>query len=71
MSDDWTLTPSQLAWMESHHIKIMFAYRFDGLAFNVRIDELKADGFRDVFRAMGWDEAYDRYETMTAGPGDG
>lgn len=71
MADDWTLTIEQQAWMEARHRKIYAAYMWlaSRNEWNGRMlfAELKADGFKDVFGDMSWDEAYDRYEDAIEG----
>ena len=59
--DDWTLTADQMTFMFQHHNAIESAYASDDLEFLRQLAE--SDEYISVFGDMGWDEAYDRYET--------
>lgn len=63
MSDDFTLNAEQMAFMDSIEAAAEVADKEDDYAF---FDALVASQeWRALFGAMGWDQAYDRWE-MTA-----
>ena len=58
----WILNADQMTFMLQHHNAIETAYAANDIDF---LRELaKSDAYRKLFGEMGWDEAYDRYETM-------
>jgi predicted RNase H-like HicB family nuclease len=59
---DWTLNPDQLIFMLRHHNTIAAAFASEDLIY---LRDLAAStAFRATFGDMGFDEAWDRYETM-------
>lgn len=60
--DDWMLTPEQMLFMLQNHNIIERAFADDDLE---SLREFAAgEEFLALFGDMGFDEAYDRYETM-------
>ena len=59
--NDWTLTPHQMLFLMQNHNAIEKAYADDDLDFLRQFAESKV--FKDLFEDMGFDEAYDRYES--------
>jgi hypothetical protein len=60
--DDWTLNPEQVLFLMQNHNAIERAFEQDNLEF-LRSFAAKEE-FLVLFGDMGFDEAYDRYETM-------
>ena len=61
----WILNADQMTFMLQHHNVIEAAYSSNDLDF---LCELAAsEPYLAVFGHMGWDEAYDRYETLLEG----
>jgi hypothetical protein len=58
----WILNADQMTFMLQHHNVIEAAYASDDLDFLRRL--AASETYRGLFSDMGWDEAYDRYETM-------
>lgn len=61
-TDEWTLTPSQMLFLMQNHNTIEAAFAADDLEFLHQF--AASDEFIQLFGNMGFDEAYDRYETM-------
>lgn len=64
--DDWALDGDQLIFMLQHHNAIMDAIERDDDDFLLGL--AAADEFKILFGAMGWDEAFDRYEEALMHP---
>jgi hypothetical protein len=65
---DWSLTVEQMLFMTGHHNEIETAYEEDDLEY---LRQLAASNeFLIAFGEMGFDEAYDRYESILES-GDG
>lgn len=62
LEDYWALTPQQMLFLMQNHNAIEAAYMNDNVAFLRRFADTPE--FRATFGRMGFDEAYDRYETM-------
>lgn len=60
--DDWALTPEQMLFLMQNHNAIETAFAEDDLEFLRTF--AASDEFTTLFKDMGFDEAYDRYETM-------
>ncbi len=60
-TNEWTLTPHQMLFLMQNHNALEKAYGDNDLEFLRHFAE--SDMFKDLFRDMGFDEAYDRYET--------
>ena len=60
--DDWLLTPEQMLYLMQNHNLIERAFAEENMetlrAFAA------AEAFKNLFSDMGFDEAFDRYETM-------
>jgi hypothetical protein len=60
--NDWTLTPEQMLFLMQHNNAFESAYTNDDL------EALRAfassEDYLTLFGNMGFDEAYDRYETI-------
>ena len=65
--NEWTLSPQQMLFLMQNHNVLEKAYLDSDLDFLRQFAESKA--FKDLFGDMGFDEAYDRYET-TLGTSD-
>jgi len=61
-TDEWTLTPSQMLFLMQNHNIIEAAFAADDLEFLRQF--AASDEFIQLFGDTGFDEAYDRYETM-------
>jgi hypothetical protein len=59
---DWTLTPEQMLFLMQRHNVIEKAYANDDLESLRTL--ASSEEFTALFGSMGFDEAYDRYETM-------
>jgi hypothetical protein len=59
--DDWLLTSEQMLYMMRHHNPILEAYEREDWGFLRAL--AASDEYRSAFGAMGWDEAFDRYES--------
>ncbi|MEP6987376.1 MAG: hypothetical protein ABI970_17355 [Chloroflexota bacterium] len=65
-SNEWTLTSHQMLFLMQNQNAIEKAYADSNLDFLRQFAESKV--FKDLFGDMGFDEAYDRYEsTLEAG----
>ena len=62
IENDWTLNPEQMLFLMQNHNTIETAYAEDNLEFLRAF--ASSDEFVALFSNMGFDEAYDRYETM-------
>ena len=60
-SNEWTLNPHQMLFLMQNHNVIAAAYAEDNIEFLRQFAD--SDRFKDLFGDMGFDEAYDRYET--------
>lgn len=60
--NDWALTPEQMLFLMQRHNVIETAYANDDLESLRTLASSKE--FTALFGSMGFDEAYDRYETM-------
>ncbi|MEO8609712.1 MAG: hypothetical protein ABI690_17600 [Chloroflexota bacterium] len=60
--NDWTLTPEQILFLMQQHNVIETAFASDDLELLRTIAASK--DFMSLFGDMGFDEAYDHYETM-------
>jgi hypothetical protein len=59
---DWSLTPEQMLFLMQNHNALETAFAEDNLEF-LRMFA-SSEAFVNFFGSMGFDEAYDRYETM-------
>ena len=59
--NDWTLSSQQMLFLMQNHNVLEKAYAASDLDFLRQFAESKT--FKDLFGDMGFDEAYDRYET--------
>jgi hypothetical protein len=66
--DDWSLNPEQMLFLLQNHNAINRAFEQDDLEFLRAFAE--KEEFLALFGDMGFDEVYDRYETMLES-GDG
>ena len=63
--DSWSLDADQMIFMLQHHNPIEDAYERNDMDFLTQLEQ--SDEYIAAFGDMGWDEAYDRYETMIDG----
>jgi len=61
-ANEWTLNPRQMLFLMQNHNVLEKAYADNNLEFLRQFAE--SEDFKDLFGDMGFDEAYDRYETM-------
>jgi len=60
-SIEWTLTPHQMLFLMQNNNVIEAAYAEDNVEFLRQFAD--SEIFKNLFGDMGFDEAYDRYET--------
>lgn len=60
--DAWILNPEQMLFLMQNHNALETAYAEDNLEFLRAF--ASSEAFINLFGSMGFDEAYDRYETM-------
>lgn len=60
-SDEWTLSPQQMLYLMQNHNAIEKAYTENDLEYLRQF--AASESFKSLFADMGFDEAYDRYET--------
>lgn len=64
IAEEWALNPDQMLFMLQHHNAIEAAFANDDTAWVAEF--MATSEYRALFGEMGFDEAYDRYETTLA-----
>ena len=59
--DDWSVTAAQTLYMMQRHNAILAAYEHENMEFLAELG--KSQEYKAAFGKMGWDEAFDRYES--------
>ena len=60
-SNEWTLSPQQMLFLMQNHNTLEKAYTENDLDYLRQF--AASESFKSLFGAMGFDEAYDRYES--------